>query len=143
MSEPMVTFEGLSVPVTSLDQSVPFYQSLGFVLEIRTHQFALLRLGTGTVGLLQLGPSANLDGGLPARLRSLVQVELSTPDLDRLYERFSDVGIPVAVPPRDRGFERSMQLRDPDGYTVEFAEGDRGHNATSPEAIARETSERD
>jgi len=34
--------------------------------------------------------------------------------------------------PRDRGFERSMQCRDPDGFTIEFAKGDRGHNATDP-----------
>jgi hypothetical protein len=36
----------------------------------------------------------------------------------------------VHAPPRDRGFERQMQLRDPDGFTIEFAEGVRGHNST-------------
>ncbi|MDT7573748.1 MAG: Glyoxalase-like domain, partial [Pseudonocardiales bacterium] len=50
--------------------------------------------------------------------------------LDGLYAEFLAKGIPVHSPPRDRGFERQMQLRDPDGFTVEFAEGNRGHNST-------------
>jgi len=119
-----IWFEGLSLPVAALDRSIAFYESLGFALEIRTERFGLLRYGTGTVGLLQLG-----DG--PAdRRRSFVQVEMGTDDLDALYADFVERGIPVHAPPRDRGFERQMQLRDPDGFTIEFAEGARGHNST-------------
>jgi hypothetical protein len=62
-----------------------------------------------------------------------VQVELETDDLDGLYQSFVQAAIPVPTPPRDRGFERSMQCRDPDGFTVEFAQGERGHNATDPD----------
>jgi catechol 2,3-dioxygenase-like lactoylglutathione lyase family enzyme len=138
MADRIVTFEGLSLPVTSLDRSVPFYQSLGFRLEIRTDQFALLRLGSGTLGLLELGRASGLESGIPSRLRALVQIELSTPDLDGLFAHLTGAGVQIAVPPRDRGFERSMQCRDPDGFTVEFAEGHRGHNATNPDAIARQ-----
>jgi hypothetical protein len=69
----------------------------------------------------------------------LVQIELSTPDLDGLYADLASNGVPVAVPPRDRGFERSMQCLDPDGYTVEFAEGSRGHNATDSAPIVRQS----
>jgi len=119
-----IWFEGLSLPVVELDRSIAFYESLGFALEIRTERFGLLRYGTGTVGLLQLG-----DG--PAdRRRSFVQVEMGTDDLDALYADFVERGIPVHAPPRDRGFERQMQLRDPDGFTIEFADGARGHNST-------------
>ena len=138
MTDRSVTFEGLSLPVTSLDRSVPFYESLGFRLEIRNGRFALLRLGAGTLGLLEPGHAAGLDNGIPPRLRALVQIELSTPDLDGLFAHLTAAGVQIAVPPRDRGFERSMECRDPDGYTVEFAEGRRGHNATTPDASARQ-----
>lgn len=119
-----IWFEGLSLPVAELDRSIAFYASLGFALEIRTERFGLLRYGTGTVGLLQLGD------GPTDRRRSFVQVEMGTDDLDALYADFVERGIPVHAPPRDRGFERQMQLRDPDGFTIEFAEGARGHNST-------------
>jgi catechol 2,3-dioxygenase-like lactoylglutathione lyase family enzyme len=130
MSGPEITFEGMSVPVASLDRSVPFYESLGFETEIRTHQFALMRLGGGTVGLLQIGDAARNVQELSASMRLLIQVELSTESLDDLYAYFMAHGVPVRVPPRDRGFERSMLCVDPDGFTIEFAEGRRGHNAT-------------
>ncbi len=130
MSGPAITFEGCSLPVASLDRSVPFYEALGFTTEIRTDQFALMRLGGGTVGLLQVSGAARTSLELPSALRLLIQVELSTDALDDLYATFVEQKISVRVPPRDRGFERSMQLVDPDGFTVEFAEGQRGHNAT-------------
>jgi catechol 2,3-dioxygenase-like lactoylglutathione lyase family enzyme len=118
----VITFEGLSLPVTSLDMSLPFYESIGFTVEGRSDRFALLRLGTGTLGLLQLGHAVS---DADRKLRAFVQVELSTEDLDALYAEFTERGVPVYVPPRDRGFERQMQLRDPDGFVVEFAEGRR------------------
>ncbi len=72
---------------------------------------------------LALGPAVGRDavaGG--GRLRGFIQVEMGTDDLDGLYGEFLAKGIPVHSAPRDRGFERQMQLRDPDGFTVEFAE---------------------
>ena len=125
-----VWFEGLSLPVTDLDASSGFYTALGFAVEIRAPQFCLLRFGSGTLGLLQVRRPVLEEGGR-RQLRSLIQVELGTDDLDALYAEFLARDIPVRVPPRDRGFERSMQLRDPDGFTVEFAEGARGHNSTT------------
>ena len=50
-----IWFEGLSLPVAELDRSIAFYASLGFAVEIRSERFGLLRFGTGTLGLLQLG----------------------------------------------------------------------------------------
>jgi catechol 2,3-dioxygenase-like lactoylglutathione lyase family enzyme len=126
-----IWFEGLSLPVTDLESSVRFYESLGFVTEVRTHQFGLMRYGSGTLGLLELGAAVARDGASGgAKLRAFVQVEMGTDDLDGLYDDFVARGIPVHTAPRDRGFERQMQLRDPDGFTIEFAEGDRGHNST-------------
>jgi catechol 2,3-dioxygenase-like lactoylglutathione lyase family enzyme len=116
-----IWFEGLSLPVSDLDRSVAFYETA----------FGLMRHGSGTVGLLALGPAVARDadsGG--GRLRPFVQVEMGTDDLDGLHADLLARGVPVHAPPRDRGFERSLQLRDPDGFTVEFAEGVRGHNRT-------------
>ena len=118
----MITFAGMSLPVTSLDRSVPFYTSLGFATQVRTPRFALLRLGGSTLGLLELGAVMSQDDDRVRRLRMFVQVELLADDLDELYAGFVARGVPVTGPPRDRGFERQLQLRDPDGFTVEFAD---------------------
>ncbi|WP_439382860.1 VOC family protein [Amycolatopsis lexingtonensis] len=115
----MITFAGMSLPVASLDRSLPFYESLGFATEIRNGRFALLRLDAGTLGLLELGAAVE---GESRKLRAFVQVELLADDLDELYADFVARGVPVLGPPRDRGFERQLQLRDPDGFTVEFAD---------------------
>lgn len=116
----MIRFEGLSLPVTDLDRSIAFYESLGFATEARSDRFALLRLGGGTVGLLRVG---NAD--FPRGLCALVQVELSVDDLDALHDELLAKGVAVR-PPKDMPWERQLQLRDPDGFTVEFAEGRRG-----------------
>ena len=79
-------FEGFSLPVADLDRSVSFYVSLGFVPEIRNGRFVLLRLGSGTLGLLEAGGAVGRLG--PAA--SLVQVELGVDDLDALYRELLD-----------------------------------------------------
>src|SRR5690349_4685192 len=53
MTEP-IYFDGISLPVSDVDRSVAFYQQFGFQLEIRHDDFALLRLGEGTIGLLKM-----------------------------------------------------------------------------------------
>jgi predicted enzyme related to lactoylglutathione lyase len=83
----------------------------------------------GTIGLL----SADLPGAAAAKSmtreqRSAIQVELSTDNLDALYEQLKLRGIRFHRPPTNMPWERSMQTYDPDGYTVEFAQGRRGHN---------------
>ena len=118
----MITFAGMSLPVTSLDRSIPFYTELGFTLEVRTARFALLRMGPSTLGLLELGTAVEQEDERVRRLRKFVQVELLADDLDELYAEFIARGVEVPGPPRDRGFERQLQLRDPDGFTVEFAD---------------------
>ncbi len=118
----MITFAGMSLPVTDLGRSVPFYESLGFTTEVRNGRFVLLRLDSGTLGLLELGAVVAREA---SHLRQFVQVELLVDDLDDLDELYRDLlarGVPVPSPPRDRGFERQLQLRDPDGFTVEFAD---------------------
>ena len=124
-------FEGVSLPVSNVAASVAFYQSLGFTVEQQHDVFALLRYGTGTIGLLR----ASLDGWAPT-LRKSVHIELTTDDLDQLYADLSAQGIMFYAPPRDRQWERVMSAADPDGYTVEWAQGLRGHNQPGTAADA-------
>ena len=58
-----------------------------------------------------------------------IHVELSTDDLDGLYKRLKARGVVFTEAPHDEAWERSAQARDPDGYTIEFAQGRRGRNA--------------
>ena len=57
-----------------------------------------------------------------------MHIELTTDDLDQLYSDLTAQGITFYSPPRDRAWERGMAAADPDGYTVEWAQGLRGHN---------------
>jgi len=54
--------------------------------------------------------------------------ETDWPQILALYEVLEARGFHFASPPHDEPWERSMHAYDPDGYTVEFAQGLRGHN---------------
>lgn len=121
-----VRMDGMSLPVADVQVSVAFYSRLGFTTELTDPSgkgFALMRIGGGTVGL------ARQKGGEEApKVRDGIHVELSTDDLDGLYAWMQQAGIQVETPPHDRPWERVMVLRDPDGFRVEFSQGERGHN---------------
>jgi len=120
-------FEGLSLPVSNVAASVTFYSALGFTVEQQHDVFALLRLDTGTIGFLR----ADIDA-MPRAVRKSIHVELTTDDLDQLYADLLAQGIAFYAPPHDLPWERVMSAYDPDGYTVEWAQGLRGHNQLGP-----------
>lgn len=124
-----IRFEGLSLPVSDVSRSVAFYQQLGFQVEQSSPVFALLRLGEGSLGLLRAKLSDETQ-----QIRGRIHVELSTENLDALYEQLKSGGLTFNEPPHDEPWERAMSTPDPDGYHVEIAQGRRGHNA--PEAQA-------
>lgn len=120
-----IRFEGLSLPVSDVERSVAFYQQFGFQVEQHApHQFALLRLGDGTLGLLK---SALVEQ--TRTLRERIHIELSTDHLDDLYAELQGRGVTFLEPPHDEPWERAMATPDPDGYHLEIAQGRRGHNA--------------
>ena len=120
----MIRFEGLSLPVSDVARSVEFYQQFGFQVEQYGPQFALLRLGEGTLGLLK---SEVLEQ--THTLRERIHIELSTDHLDELYAELQGRGVIFLEPPHDEPWERAMATPDPDGYHLEIAQGRRGHNA--------------
>jgi catechol 2,3-dioxygenase-like lactoylglutathione lyase family enzyme len=116
-----IRFDGISLPVSDVERSVAFYQQFGFELQVQNVNFALLRLGEGTIGLLKMDVSK-----WPSALRGAVHIELSTENLDLLFEELKAQGVHFASPPIDRAWERQMFTYDPDGYRLEIAQGRRG-----------------
>ena len=132
MTETM-RFEGLTLTVESVERSIEFY---GGKLELKVAwnsapAFAMIRHGHGTIGLLSIveARKEGVEDSSPAQ-KMAIHVELTTDDLDGLYEELKAKGVVFHQPPHDEPWERSMTAFDPDGYAVEFAQGKRGHNQT-------------
>jgi catechol 2,3-dioxygenase-like lactoylglutathione lyase family enzyme len=130
MSE--MRLEGLTLTVESIERSLEFYGGkLGLTVEINAApDFALVRVaGAGTIGLLSAA-IARREGiaEINQAQNRAIHVEFSTDDLDGLHLALKDKGVVFAAPPHDEPWERSMTALDPDGYTVEFAQGRRGRN---------------
>ncbi len=129
-----VRLEGLTLSVEDVGRSIDFYAGkLGLTVEQDARpMFALIRVGGpggGSIGLLAaaIARKEGIPDSSPEQKRA-VHVELSTGDLDGLYEELKGRGVAFHEPPHDEPWERSMSALDPDGYTVEFAQGRRGHN---------------
>ena len=132
-----VRMEGLTLRVANVKRSIEFYGGkLGFCVEIdKAPQFAMIRVGGptgGTIGLLA-HDNANPAGSISmtAEQRAGIHIELTTDSLDALYEHLKARGVEFFEPPHEAPWERSMRAHDPDGYTVEFAEGRRGHRGVT------------
>jgi catechol 2,3-dioxygenase-like lactoylglutathione lyase family enzyme len=127
-----VRLEGLTLRVESVQRSIDFYgKKLEFSVEIdKSPDFAMIRVGGpqgGTIGLLPVDASAP---PMSAEQRSGIHIELTTDNLDALYKKLKARGVEFFEPPHEEPWERSMRAYDPDGYTLEFAEGRRGHRGT-------------
>lgn len=128
----MPTFrsEGLSLTVDDVDRSVAFYVGkLGLELAyIASPAFAMVRNSDGgLIGLLSLAEARKegVAAAAPEQRRG-VHVEFTTDDLDGLHAELLIAGVEFAEPPHDEPWERAMTAHDPDGYSVEFAQGRRG-----------------
>jgi catechol 2,3-dioxygenase-like lactoylglutathione lyase family enzyme len=127
-----VRLEGLTLRVADVRRSIEFYGGkLGFAVEIdKAPDFAMIRIGGpqgGTIGLL---PHEADEWQATDARRAGIHIELTTDNLDALYEALKARGVEFFEPPHEEPWERSMKAHDPDGYIVEFAEGRRGHRGT-------------
>jgi catechol 2,3-dioxygenase-like lactoylglutathione lyase family enzyme len=108
---------------------------LGFVVEIdKAPHFAMMRVGGptgGTIGLLPHDTNPSGSASTTSEQRAGIHVELTTDNLDALYEHLKANGVVFFEPPHEEPWERSMRAYDPDGYTIEFAEGRRGHRGVT------------
>jgi catechol 2,3-dioxygenase-like lactoylglutathione lyase family enzyme len=132
-----IRLEGLTLRVADVWQSIEFYgNKLGFLVEInKAPQFAMIRVGGptgGTIGLLVHDSHDPLGSkSTTPHQRAGLHVELTTDHLDALYEQLKGRGVEFSEPPHEEPWERSMRVHDPDGYTIEFAEGRRGHRGAT------------
>ncbi len=132
-----VRLEGLTLRVADVGRSIDFYGTkLGFTIEInKAPHFAMIRIGGttgGTIGLLVHDSDDPLGSkSATPQQRAGIHVELTTDHLDALYEQLKDRGVTFFEPPHEEPWERSMRVYDPDGYTIEFAEGRRGHRGVT------------
>lgn len=130
-----VRLEGLTLRVESVRRAIEFYGGkLGFAVEIdKAPHFAMIRVGGphgGTIGLLPFDASER-SAAATREARAGIHIELTTNHLDALYEALKARGVEFFEPPHEEPWERSMRAHDPDGYTVEFAEGRRGHRGVT------------
>ena len=130
-----IQLEGLTLRVANVKRSMEFYcGKLGLCVEIdKAPQFAMIRVGGPTGGTIGLLVHDDASGSVSMRpeQRAGIHVELSTDNLDALYEHLKARGVVFLEPPHEEPWERSMRAHDPDGYTVEFAEGRRGHRGVT------------
>jgi catechol 2,3-dioxygenase-like lactoylglutathione lyase family enzyme len=130
--EQKLRLEGLTLTVESVAKSVEFYGGvLGLTVAYQSAPaFALVKVdGGGCIGLLSV-EEARKEGAedmSPAQRRA-IHVELSTDDLDAAYHELLDQGMTFHAPPHDEPWERVMTAFDPDGYSVEIAQGRRGES---------------
>ncbi len=127
-------FEGLTLTVDNVAKSVAFYGgTLGLeVAHNAEPAFAMIRVGgerDGTIGLLSV-EEARKEGAedMTAAQRRAIHVEFTTDDLDALYGELTAKGMTFHDPPHDEPWERVMTGFDPDGYSVEIAQGRRGRD---------------
>jgi catechol 2,3-dioxygenase-like lactoylglutathione lyase family enzyme len=127
-----IRMEGLTLTVVDVAASIDYYcNQLGlFKLEWNAApQFAMLREneGSATLGLLSWAEAEREGAERLSRAQArAVHVEFSTDDLGGLYANLVAKGVVIDVPPHDEPWERSMTAFDPDGYSVEMAQGRRG-----------------
>ncbi len=125
-----IRFEGLTLTVESIERSLAFYGGLlGLAVEVNAAPaFAMLRVGGGgTIGLLSTVEARKAGAAdTTAAQKRGIHVELSSDDLDGLHAELVALGVVFDEPPHDEPWERSMTALDPDGYSVEFAQGRRG-----------------
>ena len=131
-----IRMEGLTLTVLDIKRSIDYYcNNFSFTLEQdAAPQFAMLRIGGaggGTVGLLSW-TEAEKEGATktnPSQSKA-IHVELSIDNLDELYEALVAKEVKIDIPPHDEPWERAMTAFDPDGYSVEIAQGRRGNPRT-------------
>ncbi len=126
--------EGLTLTVESVARSVEFYGGLlGLDVAYNSEPaFAMIKVpgdGGGTIGLLSVD-EARKEGAAPMspEQRRGVHVEFTTDDLDRVYQELVEKGVRFDGPPHDEPWERVTTAFDPDGYSVEIAQGRRGQD---------------
>ena len=111
----MTGISAITLLVTDMARSVPFYEDLGLTVTFGGPDatFTSLRLGTDYV---------NLSGGEGPPPGFWGRVVFHVDDQDTVYDWAVEAGHHPEFPPRDAPWnERYFHLRDPDGHELSFA----------------------
>ena len=127
-----VRLEGFTLAVEDVNRSVEFYgEKLGLVVEAnRAPTFAMIRVGGplgGTIGLLSTRlPEAAAARTMTREQRAAIQVELSTDELDLLYEQLTARGLGMRCQRFsaliENGVVKTLNIEAPGKYEVSGAE---------------------
>jgi len=106
-----ISLVGLTLHVSDVERSLTFYRRLPdtTVLFHMPETFALLRIGTGRLGLLRDEKRA-------------FHVEIDCDNLDATSTLLDEAGFEFDGPTTRSWGERDVQLFDPDGNLVEFGQ---------------------
>jgi catechol 2,3-dioxygenase-like lactoylglutathione lyase family enzyme len=106
----------VELSVRDLTRSVSFYRALAFDLLREEERFAILTW-EGHQLLLQQSDNLPEPAG-PA----VINLRVMVPDVDRIWQRATELGPPIIVPIGDRHYGlRDFTIADPDGYELRFA----------------------
>jgi catechol 2,3-dioxygenase-like lactoylglutathione lyase family enzyme len=107
------SINAITLAVSDMDQSVRFYESVGFRLDYRSPAFSTFHLG---------GQALNLTGETEPGAGFWGRVIFYVADVDRMYATVVDAGhSPEAAPADATWGERFFHLNDPDGHQLSFA----------------------
>lgn len=106
-----ISLVGLTLHVADVERSLTFYQRLpdAFVLFHMPGKFALLRVGTGRLGLLQ-------------DQHRRFHIEIDCQDLDATCALLKESGFQPDGPTTRTWGKRDALVLDPDGNLVEFGQ---------------------
>jgi catechol 2,3-dioxygenase-like lactoylglutathione lyase family enzyme len=109
------------VYVSDVEQSLPFYQALGFKLRTLHRRGGWAELLFGNA-VLALHATSNLPPANYGRVQLCFEAH---EPLEKLEARLHEVGIDAPAGIVDENYGRTLQVLDPDGYLIQVNEHDR------------------
>jgi catechol 2,3-dioxygenase-like lactoylglutathione lyase family enzyme len=107
--------------VREVEQTIAFYQALGFQLTAhdRAYDWAELRLGDALLGIHALEPE-------PVEPRPPIEISFdSRIPLEEVVTQLAAAGITPEESINDVAFGRTLSIRDPEGHLIAISEHDR------------------
>lgn len=115
----------IGLPVSNLENTIRFYEGLGFSVIHRTAtpdgvQVAFLKLGSCVLECYQEGPTVGKAGAID-------HIALDVVHIEELYNDVKNAGYPIttdgieSLPFWDKGI-RYFKTKGPDGESIEFCE---------------------
>ena len=129
-----ISLKFTNVTVTSVDESIPFYESLGFEVQndVGYGAFRWVTLGTAAqpgLGIVISEPGAGRSDADADALQELLTkgslplMVFQTDDVDALFEKLQATGAEVLQEPMEQDFgPRDCAFRDPSGNTIRIAQ---------------------